>query len=78
LDTGYNKPYAHDAEGSHNPLHERLRRREYEIAIGALDAGHVEPRAMITGTVGLNEAPAAFEGLLMHNHHCKIQIAPFD
>jgi (R,R)-butanediol dehydrogenase/meso-butanediol dehydrogenase/diacetyl reductase len=52
--------------------------REFEIAIGALDAGHVEPRAMITGTVALNEAPAAFEGLLMHNHHCKIQIAPFD
>lgn len=50
--------------------------REFEIAVGALDAGHVEPRAMITGTVGLDETPAAFAGLLVRNPHCKVQIAP--
>jgi threonine dehydrogenase-like Zn-dependent dehydrogenase len=50
--------------------------REFEIAVDALDAGHVEPRAMITGTVGLDETPAVFDGLLGRNPHCKVQIAP--
>jgi (R,R)-butanediol dehydrogenase / meso-butanediol dehydrogenase / diacetyl reductase len=50
--------------------------REFEIAIGALDRGHVEPRAMITDVVGLDAAPAAFSGLMNHNNQCKVLIAP--
>src|SRR3546814_3342610 len=35
--------------------------REFEIAVGALDNGNVEPRAMITHVVNLDGAPDAFE-----------------
>ncbi len=34
--------------------------QEFEIAVRALDRGHVEPRAMITDVVSLDDAPAAF------------------
>lgn len=50
--------------------------REFEIAAGALDNGHVEPRAMITEEVSLDAAPAAFEGLRAHNNQCKVMINP--
>lgn len=50
--------------------------RQFETAIGALDRGHVEPRAMITDVVSLEDAPDAFEGLKQRNNHCKVQIAP--
>jgi (R,R)-butanediol dehydrogenase/meso-butanediol dehydrogenase/diacetyl reductase len=52
--------------------------REFEIAIGALDRGRVEPRAMITDVVGLDATPAAFAGLMNRNHQCKVLIAPGD
>jgi 2-desacetyl-2-hydroxyethyl bacteriochlorophyllide A dehydrogenase len=51
--------------------------REYEIAVGALESGHVEPRAMITDVVGLDAAPAAFEGLMKHSNQCKVMISPW-
>ena len=51
--------------------------RQFEFAIGALDSGRVEPRAMITDVVSLNDAPHAFEGLKQRNNHCKVQIAPW-
>lgn len=51
-------------------------RRDFEVAIGALDRGHVEPRAMITDVVDLDGTPAAFDGLMGRNHQCKVQIAP--
>lgn len=51
--------------------------REFEIAIGALDNGHVEPRAMITDTVPLDNAPAMFEELRGRNSHCKVMIKPW-
>jgi len=50
--------------------------REFEIAIGALDRGHLEPRAMITDVVSLDEAPAAFEVLRGKNTKCKTMIRP--
>jgi 2-desacetyl-2-hydroxyethyl bacteriochlorophyllide A dehydrogenase len=50
--------------------------REFEIAIGALDNGHVEPRAMISDVVELDSAPAAFEELRGHNTKCKVMIKP--
>lgn len=52
-------------------------RREFEIAVGALDKGHVEPRAMVTDVVSLDEVPRAFESLKAANTQCKIQIAPW-
>jgi (R,R)-butanediol dehydrogenase/meso-butanediol dehydrogenase/diacetyl reductase len=51
--------------------------REFEIAVGALDNGHVEPRAMITDVVRLDDTPAAFEGLRGRNNQCKVMIAPW-
>jgi (R,R)-butanediol dehydrogenase/meso-butanediol dehydrogenase/diacetyl reductase len=51
--------------------------REYQIAIGALERGHVEPRAMVTDVVGLDAAPAAFAGLMSRNHQCKVLINPW-
>lgn len=50
--------------------------REFEIAVGALDNGHVEPRAMISDVVDLDLAPAAFEVLRGRNNKCKVMIKP--
>lgn len=52
-------------------------RRQFETAIGALDSGRVEPRAMITEVVSLDQAPDTFEALKQRNNHCKVQIAPW-
>lgn len=51
--------------------------REFEIAIGALDNGHVEPRAMISDVVALDGAPAAFQELCGRNNKCKVMIKPW-
>lgn len=50
--------------------------REFEIAVEALDNGHVEPRAMITDVVDLAGAPDAFEELRGRNNQCKVMIRP--
>jgi len=52
-------------------------RREYEIAIDALAAGGVEPRSMITQTVGLDALPEAFEGLRARSDQCKVMLDPW-
>src|SRR3546814_3936565 len=51
--------------------------REFEIAVGALDNGNVEPRAMITDVVNLDGAPDAFEELRGRNNQCKVMIKPW-
>src|ERR1700744_1207182 len=51
--------------------------REFEIAVGALESGHIEPRAMITDVVSLDATPAAFEALLQHGNQCKVLISPW-
>ena len=51
-------------------------RGEYEAALDALDAGAIEPRLLVTGTVSLEETPARFEALRRRTHDCKILIAP--
>jgi len=51
--------------------------REFEIAVGALDNGNVEPRAMITDVVTLDGTPEAFEGLRGLNNQCKVMIKPW-
>jgi len=52
-------------------------RREFEIAVDAFDRGHVEPLAMITSTVDLAGAPAAFEELRGPNSQGKVMIRPW-
>ena len=51
--------------------------KEFEVAIDTLDAGHVEPHAMITETVGLDAMPPAFEGLRHRTSQCKILVDPW-
>lgn len=52
-------------------------RREYEICLDALASGGVEPRAMITGTVSLDETPAKFESLRTDKQATKVMIDPW-
>jgi len=51
--------------------------KEFEVAIDTLDAGHVEPHAMITETVTLAAMPPAFEGLRHRTSQCKILVDPW-
>ncbi|MCC6202280.1 MAG: alcohol dehydrogenase catalytic domain-containing protein [Gammaproteobacteria bacterium] len=48
--------------------------REFEIAIDTLAAGHVEPRAMITDRVPLNDMVPAFEALKHRTTQCKVLV----
>jgi 2-desacetyl-2-hydroxyethyl bacteriochlorophyllide A dehydrogenase len=50
--------------------------REFEFALEVLDRGAVEPRSMITRTVGYDELPAVFEGLRKTPTDCKVMIDP--
>ena len=51
-------------------------RGEYEAALDALDRGAAEPRALVTGTLRLDEVPEGFEALKRRTHQCKVLIAP--
>jgi (R,R)-butanediol dehydrogenase/meso-butanediol dehydrogenase/diacetyl reductase len=50
--------------------------REFERARDTMAAGHVQPRAMVTRTVTLDELPAAFEALRTPTDQCKVMVAP--
>jgi 2-desacetyl-2-hydroxyethyl bacteriochlorophyllide A dehydrogenase len=50
--------------------------KDFETALGALDNGHVEPRAMVTKTVTLEDTPAMFEALRGRSNQCKVMITP--
>jgi 2-desacetyl-2-hydroxyethyl bacteriochlorophyllide A dehydrogenase len=50
---------------------------EFEHVARTLDAGHVEPRAMITDTVSLDQLPAAFEALRERSNQCKVMLNPW-
>lgn len=52
--------------------------REYEITADTLDAGHVEPRAMVTDRVGLDHLPAVFETLRRKTTQCKVMVTPWE
>lgn len=52
-------------------------RREFEVCLDALAKGGVEPRAMITGAVTLEETPAMFEALRTSKTHSKVMINPW-
>jgi (R,R)-butanediol dehydrogenase/meso-butanediol dehydrogenase/diacetyl reductase len=51
-------------------------RGEYVEALRALEDGAAEPRALVTGTISLEETPEAFETLRRRTEHCKLLIAP--
>jgi (R,R)-butanediol dehydrogenase / meso-butanediol dehydrogenase / diacetyl reductase len=51
-------------------------RGEYETALDVLNAGSAEPRALVTGTISLEDTPTAFEALRTRSHQCKVLIAP--
>ncbi|MEO7247207.1 MAG: alcohol dehydrogenase catalytic domain-containing protein [Novosphingobium sp.] len=51
-------------------------RSDYEAALDVLSAGAVEPRLMVTNTIGLHDTPATFEALKRRTDQCKVLIAP--
>lgn len=51
-------------------------RQEYERALDTLAAGAIEPRLLVTDTVGLDQVPALFESLKARTSQCKVLIAP--
>jgi len=52
-------------------------RRDYQYVIDTLAAGHLEPRAMITQRIGLEQLSGALEGLLQRSPQCKIMVDPW-
>ena len=50
---------------------------EFETVARSFDAGHLEPRKMVTDTVGYAELPAAFEALRTTRHQCKVMVNPW-
>jgi (R,R)-butanediol dehydrogenase/meso-butanediol dehydrogenase/diacetyl reductase len=51
--------------------------RDYEVVADTFDAGHVEPRQLITETVGMDALPAALESLRGPNDQCKVMVDPW-
>lgn len=49
---------------------------DFEAAIDAFEEGDVAPREMITGRVGLDAFPDAFEELRQPGGHCKLMVTP--
>jgi len=49
----------------------------FRQAVDTREAGHVEPRAMITDTVSLEGFPAAFEALRRRSTQCKVMLDPW-
>jgi (R,R)-butanediol dehydrogenase/meso-butanediol dehydrogenase/diacetyl reductase len=50
---------------------------EFETVAATFDAGHVEPRAMVTDTVSYEQLPAAFEALRRPAQQCKVMVNPW-
>ena len=51
--------------------------KDFQQAVDAMDAGGIEPRCMITGTIGMDAVPASFERLRGRTPHCKVQVDPW-
>ena len=51
--------------------------REFRHCADTLDAGHVEPRLMISRTVGLDDFPALFEALRAGADETKVHVDPW-
>ncbi len=50
--------------------------REFELAVDVLDRGAIEPRLMVSRTVGYAELPTVFDGLRKSPVDCKVMIDP--
>jgi 2-desacetyl-2-hydroxyethyl bacteriochlorophyllide A dehydrogenase len=50
---------------------------EFAHVADTFDAGHLEPRSMITDRVSLAELPDAFEALRQRSHRCKLMVDPW-
>jgi (R,R)-butanediol dehydrogenase/meso-butanediol dehydrogenase/diacetyl reductase len=49
---------------------------EYQASLGALAAGAIEPRLLVTDTIPLADTPEVFESLKRRTGQCKVMIAP--
>jgi (R,R)-butanediol dehydrogenase/meso-butanediol dehydrogenase/diacetyl reductase len=52
------------------------RREDFAFAIDMLAAGRVDSRPMVSGSVGFEEFPTAFEALKTDKRHCKVMLEP--
>ena len=52
-------------------------RHEFEIVADVLDAGHLEPRSLVTDTVSLDVLPEVFESLRSPTYQCKTLVDPW-
>lgn len=48
--------------------------QEYRMALGALESGAIEPRCLVSDTIGLNDVPAMFEALKKRSGQSKVLI----
>jgi (R,R)-butanediol dehydrogenase/meso-butanediol dehydrogenase/diacetyl reductase len=51
--------------------------QEFQHVADTFDAGHVEPRAMVTDRISLDQLPTAFEALRQRSTQCKVMVAPW-
>jgi threonine dehydrogenase-like Zn-dependent dehydrogenase len=51
--------------------------KDYQVVADVLDAGHVDPRIMITETISLDQLPSTFEALRSPNEQCKVLVDPW-
>jgi (R,R)-butanediol dehydrogenase/meso-butanediol dehydrogenase/diacetyl reductase len=51
--------------------------RDYQMTLDAFESGALQPRAMITDTVGFDTLPQRFESLRKPSHQCKVMIDPW-
>jgi 2-desacetyl-2-hydroxyethyl bacteriochlorophyllide A dehydrogenase len=51
--------------------------QEFETVARSFDAGHLEPRKMVTETVSYSQLPTAFEALRTTRHQCKVMVNPW-
>lgn len=52
--------------------------QQFEHVARVLDAGHVEPRLLITDTVSLSSLPETFEALRQRTTQCKVMVDPWE
>ena len=50
---------------------------QFGMVADVLDAGHVEPRVMVTDSVSLSQMPAMFEALRQRSSQCKVLVSPW-
>ena len=50
--------------------------KDFRYVADVMDAGHVDPKVLISSVVTLEQLPAAFEELRGDNDETKVQIAP--